>query len=86
MTEKYNRKNIEKIATNLLACSEEAGKWMFDKSKFTVIKNGINLRTYEFNEQFREECRKSIGIKDEYLIGCVGRLVLQKIQRCQWKL
>lgn len=78
LTEKYNRKNIEKIATNLLACSEEAGKWMFDKSKFTVIKNGINLQTYEFNEQFREECRKSIGIKDEYLIGCVGRLVLQK--------
>lgn len=78
LTEKYNRKNIEKIATNLLACSEEAGKWMFDKSKFTVIKNGINLQTYEFNEQFREECRKSIGIKDEYLIGCVGRLVLPK--------
>lgn len=78
ITEKNNRKCIGNIATNLLACSEEAGKWMFNDNKFIVIKNGIDLQTYIFSKQFREECRKSIGVKKEYLVGCVGRLDPQK--------
>ena len=77
-TEIYNRKNIENIATNLLACSEEAGKWMFEDKKFIIIKNGIDLHKYEFKKCFREECRRIIGINREYLIGCVGRLAPQK--------
>lgn len=78
ITEKDNRKHIDDIATNLLACSEEAGRWMFGKNKFVVIKNGIDLQKYCYNIQFREECRKNLGIDREYLVGFVGRLDPQK--------
>lgn len=78
ITEKNNRKNIGNIATNLLACSEEAGRWMFGKNEFVVIKNGIDLKKYSYNIQFRDECRRKLGLDKEYLIGCVGRLDLQK--------
>ena len=74
ITEKRNRKNIEKIATNLLACSEDAGYWMFPGKKFTVIKNGIDCSKYRYQLENRTECRKSISVADGYLVGCIGRL------------
>lgn len=74
ITEKRNRKNIEKIATNLLACSEDAGYWMFPGKKFNVIKNGIDYSKYRYQLKNRTECRKSISVADGYLIGCIGRL------------
>lgn len=78
ITEKRNRKNIEKIATNLLACSEDAGYWMFPGKKFTVIKNGIDYSKYRYQLKNRTECRKSISVADGYLVGCIGRLDPQK--------
>lgn len=78
ITEKRNRKNIEKIATNLLACSEDAGYWMFPGKKFNVIKNGIDYSKYRYQLKNRTECRKSISVADGYLVGCIGRLDPQK--------
>ena len=78
ITEKNNRKNIGNIATNLLACSEEAGRWMFGENEFVLIKNGIDLKKYLYNIQVRDECRRKLGLDKEYLIGCVGRLDPQK--------
>lgn len=74
ITERYNRKHINKYATNLLACSKEAGNWMFQQNEFSVIKNGIDLEKYRYNEEFRKEYRNKINVKKEFLIGCVGRL------------
>lgn len=49
ITEKRNRKNIEKIATNLLACSEDAGYWMFPGKKFNVIKMELIILNTDIN-------------------------------------
>lgn len=78
ITENYNKKHIKDIATHLFACSEEAGKWMFPEYDFVTIKNGIDLSKYMYNNEFRKECRQNIGIGEEYLIGCVGRLDPEK--------
>lgn len=76
--EVYNRRHIRQVATHLFACSEVAGKWMFQNECFTIIKNGISLSKYAYNVKYRNECRLKLGIEKEYLIGWVGRLDLQK--------
>ena len=65
---------ISKYATKIMACSEEAGKWMFNGSQFEVINNAINASRYSFNHEKRIEMRATFNIADdELLIGHVGR-------------
>lgn len=77
-TEKFNRLELHRFANILFACSQQAGEWMFGKRKFSVIKNGIDLNKYVFSQKLRTECRSSLGLSDEIVIGCVGRLDPQK--------
>lgn len=74
-----NKKIILKKATTLLACSEEAGKWLFgDKSEFTVIKNAIDVNKFKYDSQKREEIRKKYGLEDKLVLGHIGRFEEQK--------
>ncbi|MBQ3409300.1 MAG: glycosyltransferase [Clostridia bacterium] len=75
----YERYMIHKRATHLLACSDEAGKYMFNKNKFTVIKNGIVLGKFKYDAEIRRKKRQELKIKDNTkVIGFVGRLQYQK--------
>ena len=62
------------------ACSEAAGLALYGKkfarsSKRMIIKNGIKIDNYVFDEISREKIRNQYGIEnDTFLIGCVGRL------------
>ncbi len=76
--EKMNRKKLSLYATDMFACSKQAGEWMFKSKKFLVIKNGIDLNKYAFSERARAEMRGNLGLADEPVIGCVGRLDPQK--------
>lgn len=78
LQEKYSRKNLDKFATHLFACSEEAGKWMFGSRNYSIIKNGIDYSKYQFNNKFRNKCRSELLLTDEMLIGVIGRLVKSK--------
>jgi len=82
-------KNILQIpiryqADYLLACSEDAGKWLFGrkaihKDTFKVIYNSIDSKQYIYSELKRKDVRKRLGIKDNaYVIGNVGRFHPQK--------
>ena len=51
---------------------------MFGSRKFEVIKNGIDYSKYQFDIKFREKCRSQLLLKDEMLIGVIGRLVKLK--------
>lgn len=69
-------------ATNLMACGEQAGKYMYGDNKFKVLYNAIDEEKYSFNNNWRNEIRKKYGIsKDEFLIGTIGRAVYQKNQK-----
>ena len=63
-----------------LACSKEAGEWLFGKKKFEVIPNGIDLKKYRFNEEKREELRKQMRIEGQFVIGHIGRFSSEKNQ------
>ena len=78
LTERRNRKVLDRYATHLFACSRAAGDWMFDGRSYTVIRNGIDLAKYAFCPESRKILRQSLGLKDELLVGMVGRLSPQK--------
>jgi len=69
-----------------LACSKEAAKWKFPSDiialeKYKVIKNGINLKKFSFNEKVREEYRQKFNIDHNCLvIGNVARMTKEKNQ------
>lgn len=62
-----------------LACSAEAGIWMFANSEFCVLPNAINVEDFAFNTQFRDKIRTTYNItNDDFVLGFVGRLSYQK--------
>lgn len=75
-----NLKKIKCFTDYKLACSPEAGNWMFGSDSFEVLKNGINLNKFKFDKQKRNETRDYLNIKNEVVIGHVGRFVDQKNQ------
>ena len=65
--------------TYALACGQDAGKWLYGKRQFDVIKNGINVQKYEFSLEDREDLRNELKIKqDDFVIGHVGVMNNQK--------
>ena len=78
LSERINRKNLDCFATHLLACSGEAGRWMFGKWPFTVIRNGTDVERFRYREESREAIRKRYGFGKGLLVGIIGRLSAEK--------
>ena len=56
-----------------MACSDDAGKWMFKSNDFELIRNGVNISKFLFNSNSREKIRKSLNINSETtVLGHVG--------------
>ncbi len=73
-------KGVNGNADLRIACSKMAGDFQFKKYKYVIINNAINHDKYFFNEDNRKYYRKKLGVKDEILLGHVGRLSEQKNQ------
>lgn len=66
-------------ATDRIACSEDAGRFLFGSQPFTVINNGIPLDQFTYSLESRKQLRAELGIGNtDPVIGCVGRFVKQK--------
>ena len=79
LVERYNKRHLMEIATDLLACSEDAGKFMFGELPFQIVKNAIDPKKYVFSQKRRQEVRRNMGIADhQTVIGCVARFDHQK--------
>lgn len=61
-----------------LACSQDAGKWMYSSRDYSVIRNGIDISRFTFNRDIREQYRKQLNLKDKFVIGHIGRFDRQK--------
>lgn len=67
--------------TDLAACTEYAGKWLFGSSRFTVFNNAIDLNNFSFNRLIRDDRRAELGAQDDTLVlGNIGRFIPQKNQ------
>lgn len=75
---------MPKIFANVrIAPSTEAAEFMFgkkcvEKGKAYILKNGIDLSIYHFDEAARERIRDEFNISDKLVIGHVGRFNRQK--------
>lgn len=66
-------------ATDLIACSAAAGRYLFRKDTFSVIPNAIDIRRFLYHESARREMRERLGIpQDAFVVGYVGRLEASK--------
>lgn len=71
-------------ATEYFACSEPAAEWMYGEKicknkEYRLVKNGIDLNKYAYNEAVRDAKRKELGIGEGTLIvGHVGNFVYAK--------
>lgn len=71
--------------TDYCACSELAGIWKYPKSvvrnKLIIIKNGVDLNLFAYNEHIRKEIRDQFHLENKTIvIGHVGRFSYQKNQ------
>lgn len=74
----YARKELCKYANVRIACSKEAGEWLFGDNDFILINNAINVEKYMFNENVRSLYRKKLKLDSKYVVGHVGRFADQK--------
>lgn len=69
-------------ATHFLACSKEAGAFLFgtqiDKNKIQIFHNAVDVDRYSFNELVRHNTRNELDIDNKFVLGMVGRLVAIK--------
>ena len=74
----------KKYATDLFACSEKAGRWLYgnkvyDEGKVTIINNGIDLEKFKYNSNIRNKIRSELNLsEDTFVIGHIGRFMKQK--------
>lgn len=70
---------VLKVADCFFACSVPAGNDRFgSKTAFKVINNAIDSKKYAYSHEIRKEVREEFHLKDEFIIGHVGRFSPQK--------
>ncbi|WP_368646144.1 glycosyltransferase family 1 protein [Alkalibacterium putridalgicola] len=72
------QKRIRKTADQFLACSNEAGLWLFgdevvEQPNFHVMNNAIEGQKYIYNEEIRNQWRNKLALNDHLVIGHLGR-------------
>ena len=65
-------------ATDYASCSRAAGDLYFKKSPYQLIPNMVEESVFCFDKSRRYQIRKSMGVADRLVIGCVGRLTDEK--------
>lgn len=69
---------INRLATCRIACSDDAGKYLYGKGGFTILNNAIDARRYAFSKDTRERMRRELGVEGRLVVGNVGRFSFQK--------
>ncbi|MBO5069698.1 MAG: glycosyltransferase family 1 protein [Roseburia sp.] len=67
------RSQIPFVATDMFACSDTAGKWMFGKHAFRVVTNAIDSEAYFYDADFAERIRKENNLNGQFVVAHIGR-------------
>lgn len=77
-----HKRIIGKFATNYWACSSGAAKYFFGNKESKIIKNGLKVSLYKFDNKKREQIRSEFCIpEDSIVVGHVGRFATLKNQQ-----
>lgn len=63
---------IERYSNYCMACSEEAGNWVYKTKPFIVLNNAINIDVFKYSPAIRNTIRKQFGIDNELVVGTVA--------------
>ena len=73
------RRALRNSEFNRIACTDEAGNYLFGDKPFEIFGNGIDFEKFEFSRRARNEIRKELGIgKDTYIVGNVASFIQPK--------
>lgn len=78
MIKRFYMRSIPRYATDLFACGEDAGNWMFKGKAFKILNNAIDSDLFKFNTNIRDEIRNDLNLNNKFVVGHVGRFDLQK--------
>ena len=71
-------KKIPHYATELVSCSDVAGKFLYGNHPFKVLYNAIDVDKYAFNLENRAKIRAQYNLGDAMVFGHIGRFNFQK--------
>ena len=66
------RRPFDRSYTHAAACGEMAGEFLFAGRPFTVLKNGIDCRSFAFDEKIRERKRNELDLEGKRVFLHVG--------------
>lgn len=71
----FGKKLWKRTATKLIACSDEAGHYLFDDSPYLLLPNGIDPSQFQFSEKRRLAIRNKLELPQEaFVFGSIGRV------------
>lgn len=65
-------------ATDFLACSDSAGKWLYGNREFVVLNNAVDIDLFRYDKEKRTYFRRKYGLGNSFVIGHSGRFHEQK--------
>lgn len=66
-------RNLIRYSTLRLACSRDAGKYLFGNTPFEVFHNAIEVKKFRYDSLQRSSARTNLGLDDSaFLVGHVG--------------
>ena len=79
----YERSRLRRLASHYVACSTEAGEWLFGKKRcsgdrYLLFRNAIVPEELIYSHERYVRAREELGISNEVLIGHVGAFLYQK--------
>ena len=76
----FYKRLIKEYATKLFACGNDAGDFIFGNAEYEIMANALDTSEYTYNPMIREKVRNQLGLKNEILIGHIGKFRVQKNQ------
>lgn len=67
-------KRISSVTDYPLACSQQAGRWIYGERPFTVLNNGLDSMRFRYSPATRERIRQILGLGDTLTLGTVANL------------
>ncbi len=67
-------KKISRFTDYPLACSQQAGKWIYGDRPFTVLNNALDTSLFRYSLAKRKQIRNKLGLDECMVLGTVANL------------
>lgn len=70
----FLEKRISRYTDYPIACSVEAGKWIYGERDFYVLNNALDIELFRYSASVRRKVREQLGFGPELILGTVANL------------